>query len=117
MSTETEAVTTAAADLTHAMSRLVKAIDDIGDDGEAPAHSRRPSGRTRASGHSDQRRQRIGRLIPPASVHRPEPGLRLATKDPQILSQRQNGYRCRSPRLVATEHDGAGTRPMPDDSS
>ena len=35
MSTQTEAVTTAAADLTHAMSRLVKAIDDIGDDGEA----------------------------------------------------------------------------------
>jgi hypothetical protein len=38
MSTETEAVTTAAADLTHAMSRLVKAIDDVGDDGDAIRH-------------------------------------------------------------------------------
>jgi hypothetical protein len=38
MSTQTDAVTTAAADLTHAMSRLVKAIDDIGDDGEAIRH-------------------------------------------------------------------------------
>ena len=37
MSTETEAVATAAADLTHAMSRLVKAIDDLGDDREAIA--------------------------------------------------------------------------------
>jgi hypothetical protein len=35
MTTQTEAVATAAADLTHAMSRLVKAIDDVGDDGEA----------------------------------------------------------------------------------
>jgi hypothetical protein len=32
MSTETDAVATAAADLTHAMSRFVKAIDDLGDD-------------------------------------------------------------------------------------
>lgn len=38
MSTQTDAVTTAAADLTHAMSRLVKAIDDLGDDGEAIKH-------------------------------------------------------------------------------
>jgi len=38
MTTETEAVTAAAADLTHAMSRLVKAIDDVGDDGEAVRH-------------------------------------------------------------------------------
>lgn len=35
MSTETEAVATAAADLTHAMSRFVKALDDVGDDGAA----------------------------------------------------------------------------------
>jgi hypothetical protein len=38
MSTETEAIATAAADLTHAMSRLVKAIDDLGDDREAMHH-------------------------------------------------------------------------------
>ncbi len=38
MTTQTEAVTAAAADLTHAMSRLVKAIDDVGDDGEAIRH-------------------------------------------------------------------------------
>ena len=38
MTTQTEAVATAAADLTHAMSRLVKAIDDVGDDGEAIKH-------------------------------------------------------------------------------
>jgi hypothetical protein len=38
MTTETEAVTTAAADLTHAMSSLVKALDDVGDDGEATRH-------------------------------------------------------------------------------
>jgi hypothetical protein len=38
MTTETDAVATAAADLTHAMSRLVKAIDDVGDDGLAMQH-------------------------------------------------------------------------------
>jgi hypothetical protein len=38
MTTQTEAVATAAADLTHAMSKLVKAIDDVGDDGEAMQH-------------------------------------------------------------------------------
>lgn len=38
MTKETEAVTAAATDLTHAMSRLVKAIDDVGDDGEATRH-------------------------------------------------------------------------------
>ena len=38
MSTKTEAVTTAAADLPHAMSRLVKAIDDVGDDWEVMGH-------------------------------------------------------------------------------
>jgi hypothetical protein len=38
MTNETDAVTTAAADLTHAMSRLVKAIDDVGDDGVAAKH-------------------------------------------------------------------------------
>jgi hypothetical protein len=38
MSQETEAVTAAAADLTHAMSGLVKAIDAVGDDGVAAKH-------------------------------------------------------------------------------
>jgi hypothetical protein len=38
MTKETDAVTAAAADLTHAMSRLIKAIDDVGDDGEAAKH-------------------------------------------------------------------------------
>ena len=38
MTNETDAVTTAAEDLTHAMSRLVKAIDDVGDDGVAAKH-------------------------------------------------------------------------------
>jgi hypothetical protein len=38
MTTETEAVTAAAAELTHAMSRPIKAIDDVGDDGEAARH-------------------------------------------------------------------------------
>jgi hypothetical protein len=38
MTTETDAVATAAADLTHAMSRLVKAIDDLGDDRLAMQH-------------------------------------------------------------------------------
>jgi hypothetical protein len=38
MSTETDAVVTAVEDLTHAMSRLVKAIDDVGGDGEASGH-------------------------------------------------------------------------------
>lgn len=38
MTTETEAVATAATDLTHAMSRLIKAIDDVGDDGLAMRH-------------------------------------------------------------------------------
>ena len=38
MSKETEAVTAAAADLTHAMSGLIKAIDAVGDDGEAAKH-------------------------------------------------------------------------------
>jgi hypothetical protein len=38
MSTETEAVTTAAGELTHAMSSLVKAIDAVGDEGEAIKH-------------------------------------------------------------------------------
>ena len=38
MTNETDAVTTAAADLTHAMSGLVKAIDDVGDDGVAAKH-------------------------------------------------------------------------------
>jgi hypothetical protein len=35
MTTETDAVATAAADLTHAMSKFIKAIDDVGDDGLA----------------------------------------------------------------------------------
>lgn len=38
MTKETEAVTSAAAELTHAMSKLVKAIDDVGDDREAFQH-------------------------------------------------------------------------------
>jgi hypothetical protein len=38
MSKETEAVTSAAAALTHAMSGLIKAIDAVGDDGEAAKH-------------------------------------------------------------------------------
>jgi hypothetical protein len=38
MTTETDAVATAAAELTHAMSRLVKAIDDLGDDRLALQH-------------------------------------------------------------------------------
>ncbi len=38
MTKETDAVTAAAADLTHAMSRLIKAIDDVGDDWEAAKH-------------------------------------------------------------------------------
>ena len=38
MSKETEAVTAAAAALTHAMSGLIKAIDAVGDDGEAAKH-------------------------------------------------------------------------------
>ena len=38
MSTQTDAVAKAAADLTHAMSRFVKAIDDLGDDREAMQH-------------------------------------------------------------------------------
>ena len=38
MTKETDAVATAAADLTHAMSRLVKAIDDLGDDRLAVQH-------------------------------------------------------------------------------
>jgi hypothetical protein len=38
MTTETDAVATAAADLTHAMSKLVKAIDAVGDDGLAIQH-------------------------------------------------------------------------------
>jgi hypothetical protein len=38
MTKETDAVVTAAADLTHAMSRLVKALDDVGDDREAFQH-------------------------------------------------------------------------------
>jgi hypothetical protein len=38
MSKETDAVTAAAADLTHAMSGLIKAIDAVGDDGEAVKH-------------------------------------------------------------------------------
>jgi hypothetical protein len=38
MTIETEAVGIAVADLTHAMSRLVKAIDDVGDDREANRH-------------------------------------------------------------------------------
>jgi len=38
MSTETEAIASASADLTHAMSRLVKAIDDLADDREAMRH-------------------------------------------------------------------------------
>jgi hypothetical protein len=38
MTTETEAVATAAAELTHAMSGLVKAIDAVGDDGLAMQH-------------------------------------------------------------------------------
>jgi hypothetical protein len=37
MSKETEAVTAAAAELTHAMSGLIKAIDAVGD-GEAAKH-------------------------------------------------------------------------------
>ena len=35
MSTESDEVTAAAAELTHAMSRLVRAIDASGGDGEA----------------------------------------------------------------------------------
>jgi hypothetical protein len=35
MSTESDEVTAAAAELTHAMSRLVRAVDASGDDGEA----------------------------------------------------------------------------------
>lgn len=35
MTTDNEAVETAAAELTHAMSKLVKALDDVADDGEA----------------------------------------------------------------------------------
>ena len=38
MTTETEAVAAAAADVTHALSRFVKALDDVGDDGEAARH-------------------------------------------------------------------------------
>jgi hypothetical protein len=38
MTKETEAVTAAAAELTHAMSKLVQAIDAVGDDGEAARH-------------------------------------------------------------------------------
>jgi hypothetical protein len=38
MTTETEAVATASADLTHALSKFVKAIDDVGDDGLALQH-------------------------------------------------------------------------------
>jgi hypothetical protein len=38
MSKETEAVTAAATELTHAMSGLIKAIDAVGDDGEAAKH-------------------------------------------------------------------------------
>ncbi len=35
MTADTKAVETAATELTHAMGRLVKAIDDVGDDREA----------------------------------------------------------------------------------
>jgi hypothetical protein len=38
MTKETEAVTAAAAELTHAMSKLVQAMDAVGDDGEAARH-------------------------------------------------------------------------------
>jgi hypothetical protein len=38
MTKETEAVTAAAAALTHAMSKLVQAMDAVGDDGEAARH-------------------------------------------------------------------------------
>jgi len=38
MTKETDAVAAAAAEVTHAMSRLVKAIDDVGDDREAFEH-------------------------------------------------------------------------------
>lgn len=38
MTTETDPVATASAELTHAMSQFVKAIDDRGDDGEAVRH-------------------------------------------------------------------------------
>ena len=38
MTTQTDTVATAATELTHAMGRLVKAIDDVGDDAEATRH-------------------------------------------------------------------------------
>ncbi len=38
MTIETDPIATAAAELTHAMSGFVKAIDDRGDDGEAVRH-------------------------------------------------------------------------------
>ena len=38
MTTESDAVATAASALTHAMSNLVKAIDGVGDDGVAVQH-------------------------------------------------------------------------------
>ncbi len=38
MTTETDAVATAVAELTHAMSGLVKAIDGVGDEAEAAKH-------------------------------------------------------------------------------
>jgi hypothetical protein len=38
VTTQTDEIKAAASELTHAMSRLVRAIDAVGDDGEAAAH-------------------------------------------------------------------------------
>jgi hypothetical protein len=38
VTTQTDEIDAAASELAHAMSRLVRAIDAVGDDGEAAAH-------------------------------------------------------------------------------
>jgi hypothetical protein len=38
VTTQTDEIQAAASELIHAMSRLVRAIDAVGDDGEAAAH-------------------------------------------------------------------------------
>jgi hypothetical protein len=38
VTTQTDEIEAAASELIHAMSRLVRAIDAVGDDGEATAH-------------------------------------------------------------------------------